>query len=57
MNEKKPINAKVGAGVMAGAVGYMMLRIASGIGFVATPEDASMLTIILMGIAGYYKLD
>jgi len=50
-----PINPKVAASVLGGAVAYMILRVATEFGFTATPQDASMLTIILVGLAGYFK--
>jgi len=53
--DKNPVNAKVGASALAGAVAYMILRLLSGVGFVATPEDASMLTLIVMSLGGYLK--
>ncbi len=52
---KNPINAKVGAGALAGAIAYMILRAVSGYGIVVTPEDASMLTLIVAALGGYFK--
>jgi len=53
--DKNPINAKVGASALAGAVAYMILRFVAGFGVEVSPEDASMLTLIVAAAAGYMK--
>lgn len=55
MMDKNPINAKVGASALAGAVAYMILRVVAAVGLEVSPEDASMLTLIVSALGGFLK--
>jgi len=53
--DKNPINAKVGAVGFYGAVAYLILRLLDGVGVTVQPEDASMLTLLVATLGGYFK--
>ncbi len=53
--KKNPINAKVGAGTLGGALAYTTLRLLAAYDIQIEPGDASVLTLLFGTLAAYMK--